>query len=100
MGRNQCNVTNFEKIPTIILFLKLLLNAKKIFTDEEEGYITDYIEENIIKQGLLFQNQDFIYLKYYYEKDYSKLPKFNTSDRFVTDFKRRNDFITRRLHCS
>lgn len=25
-------------------------------TDEEEGYITDYIEENIFRQVLLFQN--------------------------------------------
>lgn len=64
-----------------------LLNAisqcKRIFSNEEEGYLTDYIEENIIKQGLLFQNQDFknlimeAYLeKNLYKEDYLKLPKF------------------------
>lgn len=93
-GRLQREDPNYHPL------LNAISQCKRIFSNEEEGYLTDYIEENIIKQGSLFQNQDFIYLKYYYEKDYSKLPKFNTSDRFVTDFKRRNGFITRRLHCS
>lgn len=87
--------------------LKQTTQSKRIFTNEEESYITEYIEENIIKQGLLFQNQDFknlimdAYLeKYYYEDDYSKLPKFNVSDGFVTDFKKRNDFVSRKLHAA
>ena len=36
--------------------------------------------------------------KYLYEEDYDKIPKFNASDGFVTDFKSRNNFISRRLH--
>lgn len=36
--------------------------------------------------------------KYYYEEDYSKLPKFKASDSFVTDLKRRNYFASWRLH--
>ena len=61
--------------------------------------------ENIIKEGILFTNYDFKLLimdafneKYLYEEDYDKIPKFNASDGFVTDFKSRNNFISRRLH--
>ena len=87
--KKQRNDPNYHPL------LKHTSQCKRIFTDEEESYITEYIEENIIKQGLLFQNQDFkdlimeAYLeKYYYENDYTKLPKFNASDGFVTDFKK------------
>ncbi len=78
---------------------------KKVFSKEEEEEITNYILENIIKQGLLFTNYDFKILimeafneKYMFEEDYDKIPKFNASDGFITDFKNRNNFVSRRLH--
>lgn len=78
---------------------------RRVFTNEEEEEITNYILENIIKEGILFTNYDFKLLimdafneKYLYEEDYDKIPKFNASDGFVTDFKSRNNFISRRLH--
>ena len=80
---------------------------KRIFTDEEEEDITEYILENIIKPGILFTNYDFKNLimdafneKFLYEDDYSKIPQFNASDGFVTDFKNRNNFVSRRLHAA
>ena len=80
---------------------------KRIFTDEEENDITEYILENIIKPGILFTNYDFKNLvmdafqeKFLYENDYSKIPQFNCSDGFVTDFKNRNNFVSRRLHAA
>ena len=78
---------------------------RREFTNEEEEEITNYILENIIKEGILFTNYDFKLLimdafneKYLYEEDYDKIPKFNASDGFVTDFKSRNNFVSRRLH--
>lgn len=78
---------------------------RRVFTNEEEEEITNYILENIIKEGILFTNYDFKLLimdafneKYLYEEDYDKIPKFNASDGFVTDFKSRNNFVSRRLH--
>lgn len=38
--------------------------------------------------------------KFLYENDYSKIPQFNCSDGFVTDFKNRNNFVSRRLHAA
>ena len=81
--------------------------GKRVFTDQEEEEITEYIIDNIIKQGILFTNEDFKLIimdafneKYMYEDDYNKIPKFNASDGFVTDFKNRNNFVSRRLHAA
>ena len=75
---------------------------RRVFTNEEEEEITNYILENIIKEGILFTNYDFKLLimdafneKYLYEEDYDKIPKFNASDGFVTDFKSRNNLVSR-----
>lgn len=38
--------------------------------------------------------------KYLYEEDYSNIPQFNASDGFITDFKNRNNFVSRRLHAA
>ena len=81
--------------------------GKRVFTDQEEEETTEYIIDNIIKQGILFTNEDFKLIimdafneKYMYEDDYNKIPKFNASDGFVTDFKNRNNFVSRRLHAA
>ena len=81
--------------------------GKRVFTKEEEDEITEYILENIIKRGILFTNYDFKLLvmdafneKIMDEDNYDNIPKFNASDGFITDFKNRNNFVSRRLHAA
>ena len=81
--------------------------GKRVFTKEEEDEITEYILENIIKRGILFTNYDFKLLvmdafneKIMDEDNYDNIPKFNASDGFITDFKNRNNFVSRRHHAA
>lgn len=74
----------------------------RIFTDEEEKGLRDFIEENYIKPGHLFQNQTFKQLasnaylqKHFFDED---LKNVQFSNSFVNGFKKRNRFSTRRAH--
>ena len=75
---------------------------RKIFSKEEENALADYIRTNIINMGQLFTDQDFrilciqAFLEKY--KDSEKIPKFNCSNGFIYDFKKRNHFSSRRGH--
>ena len=73
----------------------------RIFTDQEEA-MSEYIIVNFIVPGILFTNEDFkdlasqAYLEKY--KDSETMPNFQASDGFVTGFKHRNNFSSRRAH--
>jgi hypothetical protein len=73
-----------------------------IFTREEEEVITDHIIADYIAIGQLFTDQEFrqvamdAFLAKYNEAD--AIPPFNCSDRFISDFKERNHFSSRRAH--
>ena len=77
-------------------------NRKAIFTVDEEKAIADFIRINIIEQNQYFTDQDFkiiamnAYLEKYQNND--NPPKFNCSNGFVYDFKKRNNFSSRRTH--
>ena len=74
----------------------------RIFTEEEETSISDFILENYLVQGRVFSNGDFkaiisdAYLEKY--KNSENIPPFNVSDGFISDFKKRNNFTTRKPH--
>ena len=75
----------------------------RTFSDSEEQCISDYIMKNYIEAGILFTNQDFkqIAIDAWLEKHKDKkhpVPQFEASDGFVTGFKQRNGFATRRVH--
>ena len=74
----------------------------RIFDDNEEAAISSYIIDNYIVPGILFTNEDFKALaaQAYREKfkDVEEMPDFHMSDGFVTGFKKRNHFATRRAH--
>ena len=75
---------------------------RAIFTENEEQAIADYIRTNIIEQNQLFTDQDFriIAITAYLEKyqNSPNPPKFNCSNGFIYDFKKRNKFSSRRTH--
>lgn len=55
----------------------------------------------------MFTNYDFKLLvidvfnkKFIDEKDYDNIPKFNASDGFITDFKNRNNFLSKGLYAA
>ena len=74
----------------------------RIFTDEEEKGISDFIQENYIKQCHLFQNQMFRQLaaNAYLEKhfDDNALKNVQFSNSFIQGFKKRNHISSRRAH--
>jgi hypothetical protein len=74
----------------------------RIFTDQEEREIADYITQKYFIPGHLFTNTTFrqIVTQAYLEKyrDDENLPKFNCSPCFITGFKHRNKFASRRVH--
>ena len=74
----------------------------RVFSDEEENAIADYIIENYFKPGFLFQDADFRHLamQAFLEKhkDSELVPDFQCSPGFIQDFKKRNDLSTRRAH--
>ena len=74
----------------------------RIFTDAEEIGISDFIVKNYLVPGRLFTNSDFkqIAMDAWLEKnrDNDNIVPFEASDGFVTGFKKRNHFTTRRAH--
>ena len=40
-------------------FQKKTNTSKRIFTDEEEAHIVEYINEDVLKYGIFFTNNDF-----------------------------------------
>ena len=74
----------------------------RVFSDEGENAIADYIIENYFKPGFLFQDADFRHLamQAFLEKhkDSELVPDFQCSPGFIQDFKKRNDLSTRRAH--
>ena len=77
-------------------------NQHRIFTDQEETAMCDFIVKNFLEPGILFTNQDFkrIAANAWLEKHRgSDTPRrFEASDGFVTKFKKRHGFSTRRAH--
>jgi hypothetical protein len=75
---------------------------RRIFSDEEEAALREFIIENYVVPGALFTNADFqriamdAYLMKY--KDSDTPPPFNCSKGFIKDFKSRNSFSSRRAH--
>ena len=74
----------------------------RIFTDTEEIGISDFIVKNYLVPGRLFTNSGFkqIAMDAWLEKnpDNDNIVPFEASDGFVTGFKKRNHFTTRRAH--
>ena len=74
----------------------------RIFTDEEESHISDFIIKNFINAGFIFQDQDFILIamQAFLEKHQnSEIDKeFSCSSHFIKDFKNRNKFSSRKPH--
>ena len=77
-------------------------NQHRIFTDAEETSMCDFICRNFLEPGILFTNQDFkrIALDAWLEKyrDSDNDCRFEASDGFVTKFKKRHGFTSRRAH--
>ena len=69
----------------------------RIFTDEEEDWIADFIVQNYILTGLHFTDEDFKtiarqayeekYLHNEEEDENFEVPDFNCSAGFIADFK-------------
>jgi hypothetical protein len=74
----------------------------RIFSDEEERHITEYIVQNYLLPGYLFTDATFrqIAIEAYLEKskDNENPTKFDCSPHFITGFKERNRFSSRRVH--
>ena len=76
----------------------------RIFTDDEENALAEYIIENIIKPHLYFSDRNFVYLannaflEKYRDTDDENIPQFLCSHSFVTDFKTRHRITSRRAH--
>ena len=68
---------------------------KRIFTDEEEDAISDYIITEILSKGILFTDEDFeeLIMEAFLEKhrndpEDAEIPHFNASKGFIYDFKK------------
>ena len=73
----------------------------RIFTDEEEQTVSEYIFSNFLLVNRAFTNQDFkdLIMQAFLEKHKDgQVPEFSVSQGFIEDFKRRNFFSTRRVH--
>ena len=74
---------------------------RRIFTDEEEQTVSEYIFSNFLLVNRAFTNQDFkdLIMQAFLEKHKDgPVPEFSVSQGFIEDFKRRNFFSTRRAH--
>ena len=73
----------------------------RIFTDEEENALVEFIVDNFFKPGLAFHDSDFqflamsAFLEKYRDRD---CPDFQCSPGFIADFKKRNHLSTRKAH--
>ena len=76
--------------------------AHRIFTNEEEQNMVDFIKDNFIIQGKLFTDTLFrelaISVFLYKYKDEEQMPDFMVSDHFIHDFKQRNHISSRTAH--
>jgi hypothetical protein len=72
--------------------------SQRRFTDSEEGQLVDVILSNYIANGQLFTSATFRDLASQFWKDLGKSGEFTCSDHFLVDFKRRNNFSSRRFH--
>ena len=73
----------------------------RVFTDEEEQGISEYIFKNFIMANRAFTNQDFkdLCMSAFLEKHKDgPIPAFSVSQGFIQDFKDRNFFSTRRVN--
>lgn len=74
----------------------------RIFTDEQEKAIADYIEANYFAPGYAFHNYDFqiLAMQAFLElnRDAEIVREFNCSEGFMAAFKSRNNFVSRRAH--
>jgi len=74
----------------------------RIFTDEEENAIAEFINENYTNQGKLFTDEDFreIAMNAFLDKHQNdeNLPEFSVSDHFISDFKKRNHISSLTAH--
>lgn len=74
----------------------------RIFSDQEEEALTNYIVENYFRPGFLFQGADFrrLAVQAFLEKHRGSkvFPEFQCSPGFVQDFKQRRNLSTRRAH--
>ena len=77
-------------------------NRRAIFTEAEEQAMADYIRVNIIGAGQFFTDSDFRTLAFaaFYEKylNVETPPKFSCSNGFISGFKMRHRFSSRRTH--
>ena len=75
---------------------------RRIFTDDEENSIAEYIITEYIKKGILFTDADFkelimdAFLEKY--KDSEEIPDFQASNGFVYDFKKNHRLSSKRCH--
>lgn len=74
----------------------------RIFTNDQEASIVDYINQNYIKPGNYFS--DFMFQTFIFDAyddvytDQIDLPRFNCSPGFIRDFKNRNNISSRAAH--
>ena len=73
--------------------------SDKTFTDEEEKAISDFVEKNIILPHRHFQDDDFRKLVFSTSNEEGiDLKDFRCGHSFVTNFKKRNRFSSRKAH--
>lgn len=71
----------------------------RIFTDEQEQTISEYIEFNYVEPGLYFSDIDFKSLCFDTLDNLNEnKPKFSCSPHFIRNFKDRNRFSSRKAH--
>jgi hypothetical protein len=76
----------------------------RIFTEEEETAMADYIRENFVRPGYLFSDSDFrlVAIQAYLEKHHAETASedlnFLCSSTFMSDFRFRNRFSLRVFH--
>ena len=77
----------------------------RIFTNEEEDAITDYIITNILLQGILFTDEDFEELimnafleKHRNDPEDATIRQFTVSKGFIYDFKKNHRITSKKCH--
>ena len=78
---------------------------KRIFTDEEEDAISDYIITEILSKGILFTDEDFeeLIMEAFLEKhrndpEDAEIPRFQASKGFIYSFKQHHRLTSRKCH--
>lgn len=76
--------------------------SRRIFTEEEENEIADFIKEQIIRRGYFFNDDDFRelimseYIRKY--KDSDDIIPFNASDGYIVNFKNKHKISSKKCH--